>query len=134
MQTITKYKAEDGALFDTAMDAERRDVLVRRCQEIDALLPSVDVGYNERFTHSPVALDHYRTALIELCRELYPDQEIFKHPAASIHPMSFAGRFLDDVAPQCVRVLWFRLACINDVFEYEQPYFALNPDKWTSKA
>ena len=67
--------------------------------------------------------------MIELCRELYPTEPVFQNDPMAIHPMSFAGRFLDD-NPSPVGRIWHRFACSADGFMYEQPYYALNPDQF----
>jgi hypothetical protein len=59
----------------------------------------------------------------------YPSEAIFAHDAMEIHPFSYAGRFLDDAGGPLRRV-WSRFMCHHDGWMYEQPYFALNPDKF----
>lgn len=51
---------------------------------------------------------------------------VFQHPAADIHPFSVAGRVLDS-GP--LSRAWWRFMCIDEQWrEWEQPYFARNPN------
>ncbi len=128
MKTLTKYQATDGVLCDTAADAERRDALCARVAAMEAILDPHPDDANQR-TLQPRLAD-YRAALVVLCRELFPTEAIFQHEPESIHPMSYAGRFIDDAAPRVIGKAWWRLSCCHDGYEYQQPFFALHPDEW----
>ena len=130
MQAVTKFQAIDGAIFDTAREAAARDALETRLAELEAPL-GPRVGYGERKRHAFDVYRAFRTGLVMLARELHPREAIFQHDPMSIHPFSFAGRFLDDAGPLPLNRRWARLMCItDDGTEYEQPYFALNPGKF----
>ena len=130
-KALIKYQAADGCLFDDQESAERRDKLCARLRELEDFLGPRVNGANLRRKHSPQTLRTFRERLVNICRELFPTEAVFKHDAQEIHPMSFAGRFIDDAGPRVLGMTWQRLACIDaDGFEYEQPFFALNPDKW----
>lgn len=130
MKQLTKYQANDGTLFDSLADAVLRDRLMSRCATIARHLPEPPRDSHERVEHNVAQLSAYRREVVELCRELYPGESVFEHAPEEIHPMSYAGRFLSEAAPRCVNDLWWRLSCCNGVFEYEQPYFAMNPGMW----
>ena len=133
MRAITKFVSIDGAEFDTQRAAEDRDALVLRCREIAAMIGPHPYRSGERVKHPK--LDEYRAAVVGLYRDLFPRAAIFQQPAKEIHPFSFAGRFLYDCAPRPVSDLWHRLMCVgDDGYEYEQPFFALNPDKFKADA
>lgn len=132
MKALTKYQANDGTLFDTRAAAEARDALVAECAALGRMLPSPPQS-SERLRHDPDTLRAFRAELVALCHRLYPTEPIFSHPPETIHPMSWAGRFLSEAAPTCVNDLWFRLACCAHGFEYDQPYFALHPEEWTGR-
>ena len=132
MKAITKFVSIDGAEFNTTGEAEARDALVLRCQNIEDMLGS-HPGSDERVRHP--RLDEYRETVVALCREMFPRERIFTHPAKEIHPFSWAGRFLDECAPKTVNHLWWRLMCVGaDGYEYEQPYFASHPEEFRPPA
>lgn len=133
MKVLTKYQAADGTLFDHRDDAEDRDRLCDRVAELQRVLAPHPDDSHQR-VHQP-HVEAYRTALVLLCRELFPREPVFQHEPSEIHPMSYAGRFLSEAAPAVVNTAWFRLMCTDLAtgFEYEQPFFALNTDKWQAE-
>ena len=67
-----------------------------------------------------------------LCRELWPNEPVFQHQPDEIHPMSYAARFLSEAAhgDPIWRHLWFRFACMDGTYEYEQIYWAEHTALW----
>ena len=43
------------------------------------------------------------------------------------HNRGIAGRYLDDSGMYDLNAIWYRIMCINNLKEYGQVYFALNP-------
>lgn len=135
MKQVMVFQAPDGARFD---DPDK-------CREHEALLAEVEAAVAplgpDRPVHGAVYRQRDRAACLQAKRNLlaivrrkfspatFP---VLQHPDDDIHPMSSVGRIIDDTGgPLCKA--WNRLMRINwDNFrEYEQPYFALNPDKAT---
>ncbi len=132
MKPITVFVADDGTRFNTADAAIAHERLCVRCREIEALLGPHPTDSGERIKHPRLAA--YREAVVTLCCELFPRESVFTHPAAAIHPFSYAARFLSDAAPSPVSHLWYRLMCVgDDGYEYEQPFFALHPDEFKAQ-
>lgn len=132
MKSITKFQSDDGSEWTTPEQALARDRLCREVNEAMALLPprpvdrTLDRG--ERFLqHNRDVVLRAKQAIVDLAwRET--GHEVFKHPAADIHPFSVAGRVLDDSGSPLNRA-WWRFMCIDDQWrEWEQPYFARNPN------
>ena len=132
MKSITKFQASDGALFDTESEARARDALQIRLAEIEQPLgPRVERSGLRRI-HKVVVFQGLKRSLMAICRELYPKDAVFQADPLSVHPFSYAGRLVCDGGPTILAQAWNRLMCITeDGVEYEQPYFALNPERWT---
>lgn len=131
MKEVRLFESTDGSRWPTEAKAMERDTLDAKVREWEALIPEPPKHSYERVD----AGDHFmavKEAVVALCRELYPTVEVFKHDAKDIHPMSFAGRFLDDTGGPLNRI-WHRFMCQHGGFIYEQPYFALNTHKWHEK-
>lgn len=127
MKTITKYQATDGSEWLNMVDCARRDLLDMKVKTLESELgPAVKEG---RRKIDPAVFARVKTDTVDICRKEWPTEPVFQHDAAEIHPMSYAGRFLSEVGGPLNR-LWWRFSCINGEWEYEQPYYALNPDKF----
>jgi hypothetical protein len=125
----TVYIASDGSRWDSEEDAAKRDALDAEVRAIEATIPKPPSGSKNRVAVDPAAFKAAKIAVIELCRREYPKEPVFKHDPMEIHPMSFAGRFLSDNGGPLNRI-WWRFCCHRDGWMYEQPYFALNPDRF----
>lgn len=133
VEAITKYRAGDGSEWDTADDAEKRDRLNSEVASIEAMLGAGINSPDRRRQHNASVLSGAKQMTVLLCRREFPDQSVFQHEPSEIHPMSFAGRFLDDNGGPLRRV-WWRFQCIDEEGrEYEQPYYAINPHRWTGE-
>lgn len=129
------YEAEDGARFDTLERARGHDALCAAVADAVAPLrpvPEGDFGNERRgyVQQDPGVVRAVKVRLVGIAAGLGMGwfAERLKE-AADIHPMSYAGRYMDDGAPQPLRLAWWRLTRIDDRGrEWEQP-FALNPDK-----
>lgn len=133
---ITMYEANDGTRFDCLDRAREHDAL---CSEVAKVLerlqpvPADDFGNSQRgyVQQDPVLVLDVKVRLVEIAAGI--GMRWFKEhldEAADIHPMSAAGRFMDDGAPEPLARAWGRLQRIDDKGrEWEQPYFALNPEE-----
>lgn len=130
MKATTVFIATDGSQWESENAAIARDNLDAGVAAIEATLPEPPSDSDKRIAVDPEKLKAAKIAVVELCRAMYPTQPIFQHDPMEIHPFSYAGRFLDDVGGPLRRV-WYRFMCERDGWMYQQPYFALNPDKWT---
>lgn len=131
MRIITKYEANDGALFDEPAKAGQRDALISRCNVINLMLPEPPERSSQRVLHDKKALIEFRRAVVMLCREMFPKDTCFQHPPQDIHPLSYyAGRLVSEAGPACLNRLWYRLCCMDGGYEYQQPFYAINPDKF----
>lgn len=129
-----RFQCSDGSEWETEEQAARQDELLAECDRVAAMLPNVKVDYHQRYGHHLPTLAAYKYEVVALCARRFPNEKMFKYPAADIHPFSYAGRFLDDAAPTIRMRLWYRLQCIDESgYEYEQPFFALNPGKWSGE-
>ncbi len=127
MEAILKYRATDGSEWTTQQECVTRDQLDAQVRALETEIgPGVDRG---RRKIDPVLVARVKADVVALCREKWPNEAVFQHDPAEIHPMSYAGRFLDDAGGP-IRRIWWRFACTNGEWEYEQPYFALHPEKF----
>lgn len=129
MKTITIYESTDGRRFDDISKCEASDILDAKVKEIEATLPKLPNSSSVRVAVSIKLVKEAKERVVKLCRQEYPREEIFKRPASEIHPLSFASRLLDECGGPLNRV-WRWFCCERDGWLYEQPYFAMNPDKF----
>lgn len=132
MKVLTIYEADDGTRFDKAEDAYRRDKLHAEVRAIEETLPPRPDASDERVEVASSIVWAAKSATVHLCRREYPTQKVFQYPPEQIHPHSFAGRFLDDQRNPLTRI-WYWFQCERDGWLYNQPFFALNPDKFTPR-
>lgn len=131
MKAVTKYQADDGCLFDTVEDAQRRDGLASRLQYINRKLGPRVSEWDQRKQHDLAKFQEFKRDLVGVCKDLFAGEPCFNGDALTIHPFSYAGRFIDEAGPGVLRDAWQRLMCITaEGMEYSQPFFALNPDQW----
>lgn len=133
MKTIVKYVATDGSEWDSQIKCTNRDLLDMQVRTLEKELgPSVH-GSGQRRKIDAAAVARLKADVVDLCRRQFPGEAIFKHDAAEIHPFSYAGRFLSEVGGPLNRI-WHRFMCMNSEWEYEQPFFALNPSEFKEDA
>lgn len=128
MEAITKYRSIDGSEWNTADKAIERD---RLCEKVNAAmrpLQKFTVEHHNFVQHKPDVVTKARVAIVRLAAIELPDFKIFAHvPPAEVHPLSLAGRILDDVGGP-LRTAWFRFMCIDDLGrEWEQSYYVKHP-------
>lgn len=141
-KAVTMYEANDGTRFSSLAAAESHDAVEARVRAIMAALPDPPAGDfgNERrgyWQQNPTAVLAARVALVELALEFEVCNGWFNsaveedgHRPADFHPLGVAGRVMSEGAPAPLDRAWRRLCRIDDRGrEWEQPYFAINPDK-----
>ena len=127
MIEVTKYRATDGSEWATVVECIKRDELDAKVSRLESRLgPRVDRG---RRAIDPMFVAGIKREVVSLCRHYHPTQEIFHNLADDIHPFSYAGRFLSEVGGPLNRI-WRRFMCMDSAWEYEQPFFALNPGEF----
>lgn len=141
MKTITKYRSEDGSEFSTKDKAIERDKLIVDVKSIMAKLKPVppECNWDGYVQQEPSVIQEVKERLFEIAdREgilkWWIDDQFSKH-----------GKTHSDLITQC-HASWFsrmldggnaplsnaydRLCLIDEnLREWNQPYFALNPDK-----
>lgn len=132
MKVVTKYRANDGTEWDTPEAAQKRDALCAEIDEVMNPLPMPPRSSGERIAVDRDAAHRAKERIVALCRREFPNTPVFTYDAKSIHPFSVAGRILDDTGGP-LRTAWQWFMCYDAGYLYEQPYFALNPDKWEPK-
>ena len=128
-EPITRYLAKDGSEWDTISQAIDRESLVDAIA--DAMQPLGEkrhINHDEYVQHDPATVIAARVAILKLCAKEFPSFEVFKHePPEEVHPMSIAGRILDDCGGPLL-LAWGRFMRIDyKGREWEQPYFVGNP-------
>ncbi len=132
MKTVTRHQADDGTLFESETAALKRDAIVARIKQLNAMLAPSPVASHIRVKQAQLAA--YKEGLIDLCREVYPDAPVFQHPASEISPWSYAGRLINESGPSVMNSAWFRLMCCDsEGYEYEQPYFTSHVSEWAAQ-
>ena len=133
MKAVTVYEAADGSRWNTPEACMRRDQDILEVAK--AMLPlgnHPSLGSHEYIQRSGAVCLQVKRDLIEIAKRSYPpkDYPVFQNDPDAIHPMSGAGRIITDSDGPLCRA-WGRLGCINweNFREYQQPFFALNPDK-----
>lgn len=133
MQTITKYRANDGTEHKTESDCLRWESDIAAATE--ALLPLGDrpkLTHGTYITHDIANCNQARSNLLRLMRVRHPEMpwEKWGDDDSQYHPLGILGRYLDDYGSPFNRA-WSRLRCINfdSGREYDQPYFASHEDE-----
>ncbi len=133
MRAHTVWIASDGSRWDDQNQAIARDCLDAAVGAIEATLPTPPDDSHKRIALDPDTFKAAKVAVVELCRAAYPNEEVFRRDPLEIEPFSYAGRFLSEVGGPLSRI-WHRFMCSSDGWMYEQPYFALNPEKFSDVA
>ena len=129
METIIKYKSNDGIEWDNQSDAEKRDAL---CMKVDAVMlplgkvPEGVTAGKGWLQHDLETINQAKDAILEICREQGYDKSYpsFKERGRNCHPLSFIGRVLDDNGGP-LNTAWSRFARIDvQGREHQQCYYA----------
>lgn len=141
MKTITKYKANDGAEFNTADECSAYEAESSKIDQILAPLGILPKDEGCRFANGHGYFQHEGGTVLEVQRRLAKivqaqfgdDPDYKRHIDYAIEAtvpvgLSFIGRLIDDACRRPMREAWQRICCIDHNFrEWGQPYFALNP-------
>lgn len=137
MKQITIYQASDGHRFDDERSCRDYEQLCERVKAAMAPMgPTPKLDGDHFHLHSPQDYIAAKTAIVEICREIWPTERIFQYEPMMIHPHSYAGRFLDDCASRPIRDAWYRFEKTNErtFREFEQPYYALQEQRKMDEA
>jgi len=140
METITKFKAIDGKEFTSEIECLKYELLIKRVDEIMALLPQTPKDDGCNFSNGGGYVKHEKTTLrnaqiqlLEICKE-YIDHKWIQQTIddETVH-LSYVGRVLGDYGIRPLENAWYRFSCVDKQYhEWGQPYFATNPDKGTN--
>jgi hypothetical protein len=135
MEAVTKYKANDGSLWDSESAATERDELIK---EVNAAMAPLGER-NEAMSDGKGWVQHQletvlraKDAIIGIvrARKVIPEDVLQGRAGRAIHPFSIVGRYLDDRGGP-LNSAWSRFMSIDEMGrEHQQPYFAKNgPDR-----
>lgn len=131
-QAVTRYKADDGSLWDTEAQADKRSNLVMEVRAAMRHLPDVDVERHQYFQHDPIVLFTARRELYEIAKRehLQSFPKLLAANADEVHPLSFVGRVLSECDGPVPRA-WNRFCriCFDTFREYDQPYRVRHPEE-----
>ena len=139
MQAIQKFKADDGAEFNTEAACLEYEALGAEVAEVMATLPARPNDDGCRFSngegylqHDAATLHRARVSILKIAQRFASNpswiQQTIDDPAGC-HP-SWAGRLIDECCSLPVSRAWYRFMCIDKQGrEWGQPYYANNPEK-----
>jgi hypothetical protein len=139
METITKFKAIDGKEFTSEIECLKYELLIKRVDEIMALLPKIPKDDGCNFANGGGYIQHEKTTLrnaqiqlLEICKEYIDHKWIQQTIDETVHS-SYVGRLLGDYGIRPLENAWYRFSCVDKQYrEWGQLYFATNPDKGTN--
>lgn len=133
MKKVERFETVDGREFSSETAAESHERLVFRCQGAMARLGEHRPVSGHFVQHSVEDCERTKSDLLSIIRQnpgadSYP---VLQKPDREIGMFGILGRILDDGGGPMWES-WARLMCIDFATgkEYEQPYFAKNPDKF----
>lgn len=135
MKTKTIYEAEDGSRFESKKACEEYEGELRKYQKaMLPLEPRPELSGEQYFQHDREICLKAKRDVIALAKNTVKDK-IWDNPPDEIHPMSFAGRLIDDCGHAALRHAWGRFCSIDFSTgrEYQQPYFTLHPEEATER-
>lgn len=141
MIEVTQYKTVDGYIYRDEKAAKRHEEILYRVQAALEKLPEVNLKYLSSgegyYQHELKNVTAFRWAIYEIAQDVMKEdikrqkEEFGKtdtYLAYKTHP-SWFGRLLDGECPPLEKA-YVRMACIDGLCrEWEQPYFANNPNK-----
>lgn len=140
MKKITKYKSNDGKVFDSKKECLEYELL---CDQVDQVISQLDhpksfscndfengEGYIQ---HDPIIFLKVKKELLQLMAQKIDHHWISKAIESigtdRVHP-SLIGRLLSDYGISPFNRYWYRIQATDSQFrEWGQIYFANNPDK-----
>ena len=135
VEQVTKFIAKDGSQWSTLKEALEREILIDKCTvALLTLGKKVDLKAQQYIQHSVEDMNIARRRLYKLVQEhcLGSFPNLCNLDPDTVHPHSIIGRIVDDYGGP-LSDAWSRLCrCNFDLYrEYQQPYFALNPNEAT---
>lgn len=136
MQEITKFKADDGTEFDSKSACLAHEALCAEIAEVMATLPKRPNDDGCRYSnghgylqHKPETFWKARDALLRIGNRLSPHKWFEQALADRTVHASWCGRLIDETSRPLANA-WYRIYCTDqELREWGQPYFAMNPDK-----
>lgn len=142
MEVITRFKANDGTIFDDQSKCMEYDLLISKTINIMSDMESVPqdtdfVNGSGFVQHKPEKVLEVKRKLLELIKTKinhdWIQQTIDALGTQNVHP-SWVSRLLGDYGIKCLNSAWHRFSCIDSRYrEWGQPYFANNPEKGDQK-
>ena len=136
METITKFKANDGTEFNDKQKCIDHENLLEEIKEIISKLEpkkvSCDFSNGSGYIlQNPKTFRDVRKSILEIAKRFtdhhWIQESIDKQ--LEVDP-SWAGRIISECCPDCVWKAWSRISCTtNDYKEYGQQYYRNNPEK-----
>lgn len=135
MQSITKFKADDGTEFYDKGECLAHESLCAQVASVMAELPALPKDDGCKFSnghgyiqHDPLVFWVAREKLLRLaapiCKHKWIDDAIAR--PTEIHP-SWPHRIISECSAPLSRA-WYRFMCVDSLLrEWGQPYFANNP-------
>lgn len=135
---VTMYVAEDGAEFRKKENCELYEAqLLRGKQIIEDLRPNDMVDSDTAIRQDPNKVKEAWKRLYAAAHEFFPyHNDLIEKVEKGHSHHSWLGRMLDDCDDYGkIYKAYCRLSCISDIstVEYEQPYYANNPDEFNGK-
>ena len=135
-ETVTEYVAKDGTRFKDAILAQAYEDELTKVEPILAIIPDSKVEGGFYVQHNVAFLRTIKRRLWEVVLSKYGKSypKWKEKDADEVSPFSMVGRVLDDCGGPIANA-WGKLMRFNfdNGREYEQPYFALNPNEATKE-
>lgn len=133
MEIITKYKAEDGSVFNSEYDCMQYERLCLMVNEFMQELNPLPKENGCNFANGGGYIQQKKRPVERAKKEIV---DLGKRWLASKHNWSFnsIGRLFDDSGVKCLYHAWGRLSNIDTQYrEWGQGYYAINPHKGVQK-
>ena len=136
MQAIQKYRADDGAEFDSEKKCIAHEELCAEIAKVMATLPKRPNDDGCTFSNGHGYLQHSaeqfwpaREALLRIGNKLFPHKWFDKSIADRSVNSSWAARLIGEASAPLCRA-WERISCVDgQLREWGQPYYANNPNE-----
>jgi len=140
MKPVTRYEANDGAIFTTEEAALKRDAIIEQVKEAMRLMPDLPKDENCDFAngdgyyqHDLKALESTRKMLLEVFKsngfaDNWAALKNVTYEQWQVHPSNFIRMIDGSCSP--LEKAYYRLWNIDaQGREFGQPYYANNPEK-----
>ena len=137
MKKIIIYEAKDGTRFDKKAEAQEYESMLLKISEAEKKYIGKRRKDVERglacSEHKPEDVNAFKKELCEIAAYYIPSSKKFLRECGNgTRHISHAQRLVGDACIPALEAAFFRLDCINAETgkEYEQPYYAHNPEAW----